>query len=73
MNRIRVTILILCLLSLLMGGCANVRPWEHGTLASYGMNRDRAPLNTAIAEHVYLSREASTGGAGVGGAGCGCN
>jgi len=65
---------LLGLLALLLGGCAtSVQPWERATLASYNMNRDRDPLRTAGSEHVYFSREASTGGQAVGGAGCGCN
>ena len=30
-------------------------------------------LETAIDEHVYFSKEAATGGRGIGGGGCGCN
>jgi hypothetical protein len=44
-----------------------------GTLADYTMRPDRNPLAQAQAEHVWFSREASQGGRGVGGGGCGCN
>ncbi len=59
-------------------GCANanlvrVKPWERATLTGYAMRPDRDPLSSAMAEHVYFSRETSTGGRGVGGSGCGCN
>jgi hypothetical protein len=59
-------------------GCANpnlvrVKPWERATLAGYTMRPDRDPLHTAMAEHIFFSRETSTGGRGVGGSGCGCN
>ena len=37
------------------------------------MNPDRDPEGTAMTEHVYFSREAASGGRGVGGSGCGCN
>ena len=62
----------------LFSGCANtnmvrVKPWERATLASYPMRPDRDPLYTAMAEHIFFSRETSTGGRGVGGSGCGCN
>jgi hypothetical protein len=33
----------------------------------------RNPIGAAQLEHVYFSREAATGGATVGGGGCGCN
>jgi hypothetical protein len=59
-------------------GCANpdlvrVKPWQRATLAGYAMRPDRDPLNTAMAEHTYFSRETASGGRGVGGSGCGCN
>ena len=50
-----------------------VKPWERAYLADPMMDPDRDPLATAMAEHVYFSREAAQGGRGVGGAGCGCN
>jgi len=59
-------------------GCANpnlvrVKPWERATLTGYAMRPDRDPLSSAMAEHIFFSRETSTGGRGVGGSGCGCN
>ena len=73
MNRFRLLTVALALISLAMAGCSNVQTWEHGALAGYKMNRERDPIKTASDEHVYFSREAATGGQGVGGAGCGCN
>jgi hypothetical protein len=58
---------------LLTSGCANVKPWERGTLTDYTMQSDRTPIQTAQAQHIYFSREEATGGSGVGGGGCGCN
>jgi Domain of unknown function (DUF4266) len=65
-------------MALLAGGCATpsavrVRPWERAALADATMNADRDPLGGAMTEHVYFSREAASGGRGVGGSGCGCN
>ncbi len=57
----------------LVSGCANVKPWQRGTLADPVMRADRNPVGDAFAEHIYFSREAATGGRGVGGGGCGCN
>jgi hypothetical protein len=60
--------------ALLLGaGCANVKPWERGTLAEYTMRPDRDPLTLATREHIWFSREEATGGRSVGGGGCGCN
>ena len=61
----------LCLAGLT--GCVNVKPWERGTLADYTMRADRDGLGNALDEHVFFSREAASGGRGVGGGGCGCN
>ncbi len=66
------------LLLLVQSGCtsanlARVHPWERARLAGYTMDPARDPLALAAAEHVYFSREAATGGRGVGGSGCGCN
>jgi len=68
----------LALVAVLLCGCSTasavrVRPWERAALADDIMNGDRDPLGTAMAEHVYFSREAASGGRGVGGSGCGCN
>ena len=59
--------------ALLLGGCAKVQPWQRGFLGNDLMRPDRDPLETTLAEHVYFTREAATGGRGVGGGGCGCN
>lgn len=69
----RFACLILALLALALTGCTSTQPWERGALADYKMNPARDPIQTANLEHVYFSREAATGGRGVGGAGCGCN
>jgi hypothetical protein len=66
--------LILPLVGLLLGGgCTNVQPWERSTLADYTMRSNRDPLGDAQNEHIWFSREAASGGRGVGGGGCGCN
>lgn len=54
-------------------GCSSVKPWQRAALADYSMRSDRDPLGTAMAEHLWFSREAASGGRGVGGGGCGCN
>lgn len=58
---------------LLLAGCENVQPWQRGHMADYTMRPDRDPLRASQAEHVWFSREATTGGGNVGGGGCGCN
>ena len=60
----------------LLGGCAqwsHVEAWEKGNLAKPGMSMDADPLDARFTQHIYTSKENSSGGSGVGGGGCGCN
>lgn len=54
-------------------GCANVQPWQRGTLADFSMRPDRNAANNVLNEHVWFTREAATGGRGLSAGGCGCN
>ncbi len=68
--------LTLFLLLQLFLGCSikPVKPWEKGTLAQERMQNNRGNLLlTKFEKHVYFSKEASKGGGGVAGGGCGCN
>lgn len=58
-----------------VAGCAWAppKPWEKGELAKPAMQFDANRLEARYQEHVYQSKEAATGGYGVGGGGCGCN
>lgn len=61
--------------SLLLGGCSlqSVQPWERDILAQDKMQLEPYPVDSYLDDHIYYSKESSTGGAGVGGGGCGCN
>jgi hypothetical protein len=48
-------------------------PAERSNLATKVMSPERDLLGEAMADHMYFSREASQGGNGIGGGGCGCN
>lgn len=50
-----------------------VKPWERQKLAKPEMALDSAPLSAALDDHIYFSKEASSGGRSFGGGGCGCN
>ena len=54
-------------------GCKNVEPWQRRTLSDATMRGDRDPAGLGLSEHMWFSREAASGGRGVGGGGCGCN
>jgi len=74
MKRLARWLILPCLIATaLLTGCQTVQPWERGTLAEYMMRPDRDSLHSTMSEHIYFSREASSGGRGVGGSGCGCN
>jgi hypothetical protein len=65
-----------CILStFFISGCASmgVQVWERDILSRPEMQLDRPILDRAIDDHVYFSKEASSGGRGFGGGGCGCN
>lgn len=71
--KIHIAALLFLVLLGFSAGCANVKPYQRGTLADYTMRADRDPLDDALHEHIYFTREAAAGGRGVGGGGCGCN
>lgn len=50
-----------------------VKPWQRGDLARPDMQLESAPLQASFDDHIYFSKEASSGGRGFGGGGCGCN
>ncbi len=52
---------------------SGVRPWERGVLARESMRLDADLLSLAFDDHMYFSKEASSGGRSFGGGGCGCN
>jgi hypothetical protein len=56
-----------------VAGCAGVEPWERDVLARPDMQIVSDPLEAAVDDHIYFSKEASSGGQGFGGGGCGCN
>lgn len=59
----------------LFGGCASlgVEVWERDILAKSEMQPDNDAVNRALDDHIYFSKEGSSGGRGFGGGGCGCN
>ena len=72
---IRRALLILFMLPQLKACMATdpVAPYERGYLAEEGMQWELNPRNEKLKGHVYTSKEASSGGAGASGGGCGCN
>ena len=59
--------------SALLSACTPVAAWERGTLAKPEMALQSDPLAATLNNHVYFSKEASSGGNSASGGGCGCN
>jgi hypothetical protein len=57
--------------ALVTTGCAGVEPWERDLHARADMQADAH--DAAIDDHIYFSKEASSGGRSFAGGGCGCN
>lgn len=70
-SRLLATLLTLAILS----GCSSmgVEPWERDILAKEEMQLTTDAIEAATDDHIYFSKEASSGGRGFGGGGCGCN
>jgi hypothetical protein len=77
-NKVK-TLLLSVILAAGLSGCSliqptqPVQPWEKGYLSKPEMTFETDKLDAAFTEHTYFSKEASSGGTGVGGGGCGCN
>jgi hypothetical protein len=71
----RIPLLMLLSAIAALTGCSSlgVQPWERGTLAKPEMALDSDPLSAVADDHIYFSKEATSGGRGFAGGGCGCN
>lgn len=50
-----------------------LKPWDRDLLAQPEMQLTPDPVEAFFDEHIYFSKESSSGGKGLGGGGCGCN
>jgi hypothetical protein len=66
---------VCAILALSCASCSSIgpKPWEKDLMARAEMKVDPYPLQSAAQDHIYFSREASSGGRGFAGGGCGCN
>ena len=74
--------LITLIVCLLISACSTmknmslseeVKPWEKDVLAQPAMQFPQDKMFSYSDDHIFFSKEAATGGTGVGGGGCGCN
>ncbi len=60
-----------------VGGCGctvlGAKPWDHDFLAERAMQVGGYPIEAGMDDHIYFSKEASSGGRSFAGGGCGCN
>jgi hypothetical protein len=75
LSRALLAVFLLAAAIALLGGCTSVgvEVWERDVLAKPEMQLDNDAVNRALDDHIYFSKEASSGGRGFGGGGCGCN
>lgn len=67
-------VFMLVIISLLgLTACTHVEPWERGYLAKANMAAQTDPQAGQLDNHVYFSKEGSSGGGKATGGGCGCN
>lgn len=61
--------------ALAASGCSSlgVKPWQRDILSRVDMQPGGSATDDAINDHVYFSKEASSGGRSFAGGGCGCN
>lgn len=71
MKRARVSLLAAA--AVLLAGCTTVQPWERDVLARRSMQLNTHPNVAAADDHIYFSKEGSSGGRTFDGGGCGCN
>jgi hypothetical protein len=71
----KVRIILAFLISTQLVGCANlgVQPWERDLLAKEEMALDAEGNDLGLDDHIYFSKEATSGGRAFAGGGCGCN
>ena len=65
--------LFACLALVLAAGCAPVAPYQRGYLARPDMAFEPSVGIAKAMEKTFPAKEAASGGASVGGGGCGCN
>jgi hypothetical protein len=75
MNPGRLSAILLMAGMVLAAGCSSlgVKPWQRDVMARAEMQLDGDAVDAAIDDHLYFSKEASSGGRSFAGGGCGCN
>ena len=67
MKRLLPVVLLAC------AGCAHVEPYQRGYLARPDMAFEASPGAARAIDKTFGAKEGASGGASVGGGGCGCS
>ena len=75
MSRLALSLVLIIGAAVLSSGCASlgVKPWQRDLLSRQDMQLNGNAIDEAIDDHLYFSKEASSGGRSFAGGGCGCN
>ena len=64
----------ICAITIFISACTpNISPWQRGILAKPHMAVRNNAIESALRQHMQVSKEASSGGHSTAGGGCGCN
>lgn len=63
----------LCYCSLAACSHLGVEPWERDILAKPEMALNAEAIDLGLDDHIYFSKEGTSGGRSFAGGGCGCN
>lgn len=66
-------LLLLAVSQLVACSSLGVKPWERDILAKEEMALNASPMDNRLDDHIYFSKEGSSGGRSFAGGGCGCN
>jgi hypothetical protein len=66
---------LLLLMVIPLSACSGlgVKPWQRDILSKQEMTFGDSSMDAAFDDHIYFSKEASSGGRSFSGGGCGCN
>ena len=73
MNKLPTVLLIVLMVA--TSGCSSLgaQPWERDLLAKKEMSLSASATDLSLDDHIYFSKEGTSGGRGFAGGGCGCN
>lgn len=71
----KLIVLFATMVGLGLTGCSSlgVQPWDRDLLAKDEMSLSAGATDLSLDDHIYFSKEGTSGGRGFAGGGCGCN